>query len=325
MAPKSQPSHRIPVEEANERDRTTQLEQQVALLTKQITVLMANQNTFRPLDSSSNGDEEGSDKESSDEDLVSQPRRGARVLEDSRRCESGMRTEIQEFQGNLLPEEFLNWLGVVEEILEFKNVSANERVALWQQLKVTQTRMGKSKITDWEKMTRKIRAEFLPHNFQRLMYQKLALQVKKTVTCRGEGGLLSGNSSGMAVRSGTSSGHATNRAAAGSSGIFPCFSYGEVGHRQSECKKLSKKVMFAETDEGEDGDADIGVELQFDEKEEVQEDLVEGDVGPLLMVRPAFTTISDIEEQVVNERVEVPTELEFDEKVTRNSKGVAIK
>ncbi|KAL5785331.1 hypothetical protein ACOSQ2_007723 [Xanthoceras sorbifolium] len=395
------PPHLIPVEEANEHDRTTQLEQQVVRLTEQIVVLMANQNTFRPLDSSSNGDEEGSDKESSEEDLVPQPRRGARVFEDSQRWESGMRTEIPEFQGNLSPEEFLNWLGVVEEILEFKNVSANARVALvatrlrgraaawWQQLKLTRTQMGKSKIADWEKMTRKMCAEFLPHNFQRLMYQKLqnlrqglrtideyitkvyqllvyndiqetqdqlvsrycgglhlqivevvnlfdpitvsethqrALQVEKTITCWGGGGMLSGNSSGAAARSSTSSGHTTSLAAAGSSGIFPypvanpnqqlrtlsglrCFSCGEVRHRQSECKKLGKKVMFVETDEGEDGDTDMGAEPQFDEDDEVQEDLVEGDVGPLLMVRPAFTTISDIEEQVVDKRVEVPTKL----------------
>ncbi|KAL5810614.1 hypothetical protein ACOSQ4_027182 [Xanthoceras sorbifolium] len=391
MAPKRRPPHRIPVEEANKRDRTTQLEQQVTRLTEQIAVLMANQNTFHPLDSSSNGDEEGSDEESSEEDLVPQPRRGARVLEDSRRWESSMRTEIPEFQGNLSPEEFLNWLGVVEEILEFKNMLANARVAL--QLKLTRTRMEKSKITDWEKMTRKMRAEFLPHNFQRLMYQKLqnlhqGLQtvdeyttefyqllvhndiqetqdqlvsrycgglrlqifevvnlfdpITKTVTRRGGDGLLSSNSSGAAARSGTSSGHATSQATAGSSGIFArpvanlnqqprtssglrCFSYGEVGHQQSECKKLSKKVMFAETNEGEDGDADMGAELQFDEEEEVQEDLVEGDVGPLLMVRPTFTTISDIKEQIVDERVEVLTELQFDEKVTRNNKGVTVK
>ncbi|KAL5827879.1 hypothetical protein ACOSQ3_019730 [Xanthoceras sorbifolium] len=261
---------------------------------------MANQNTFRPPDSSSNGDEEGSDEESSEEDLVPQPAMG----------------------GNLSPEEFLIWLGVLEEILEFKNVPPNARVALvatrlrgrtaawWQQLKLTRTRMGKPKITDWEKMTRKMHAEFLPHIFQRLMYQKLqnlhqglrtvdeykteyyqllvhndiqethdqlvsrycgglhlqivelvnlfdpitvsqahqrSLQVDKTVTCWGEGGLLSSNSCGAAARSGTNSGHATSRAVAGSSGIFPrpvanpnqqlrtssglrCFSYGEVGH-----------------------------------------------------------------------------------------------
>ncbi|KAL5763170.1 hypothetical protein ACOSP7_019434 [Xanthoceras sorbifolium] len=274
---------------------------------------MANQNTFHPLYSSSNGDEEGSDEESSEEDLVPQPHRGAR-------------REILEFQGNLSPEEFLIWLRVVEEILEFKNVLPNASLALvatrlrgrtavwWQQLKLTLTRMGKPKIMDWEKMTRKMHTEFLPHNFQRLMYQKLqnlrqethdqlvsrycgglhlqivevvnlfdpiivsqahqrSLQVDKTVTRWGGGGLLSSNSCGAAARSSTSSGHTTSRAAAGSSGIFPrpvanpnqqprtsnglrCFSYGE-------------KVMFAETDEGEDRDADMGAEPQFDEEEEV--------------------------------------------------------
>ncbi|KAK3231822.1 hypothetical protein Dsin_003703 [Dipteronia sinensis] len=207
-----------------------------------------------------------------------------------------MQIEVSEFYGNLSPEEFLYWLGVVKEILEFKNVSANARVALvatrlrgwavtwWQQLKLTQTRMGKSKITDWEKMTRKLGAEFLPYNFRNLMYQKLqnlcqglrtieeyttefyqllmhndiqgtqdqlvsmycgglraqiveavnlfdpimvseahqrALQVEKTVTCRGGGELLSGNNSGATARSGTSSGSATSRAAAGNSGIVP--------------------------------------------------------------------------------------------------------
>ncbi|KAH7557291.1 hypothetical protein JRO89_XS11G0106700 [Xanthoceras sorbifolium] len=339
MAPKRRPPHRIPVEEANKRDRTTQLEQQVTRLTEQIAVLMANQNTFHPLDSSSNGDEEGSDEESSEEDLVPQPRRGARVLEDSRRWESSMRTEIPEFQGNLSPEEFLNWLGVVEEILEFKNMLANARRLMYQKLQ--NLHQGLQTVDEY---TTEFYQLLVHNDIQETQDQLVsrALQVEKTVTRRGGDGLLSSNSSGAAARSGTSSGHATSQATAGSSGIFArpvanlnqqprtssglrCFSYGEVGHQQSECKKLSKKVMFAETNEGEDGDADMGAELQFDEEEEVQEDLVEGDVGPLLMVRPTFTTISDIKEQIVDERVEVLTELQFDEKVTRNNKGVTVK
>ncbi|KAH7548531.1 hypothetical protein JRO89_XS14G0154500 [Xanthoceras sorbifolium] len=218
---------------------------------------MANQNTFRPLDSSSNVDEEGSDEESSEEDLVPQPRRGARALKDGRRWESGMRTEIPEFQSNLLPEEFLDWLGVVEEILNFKNMPANARVVNFF-----------DPITVFEAHQR-------------------ALQVEKTVTRKGGGELLLGNSSVANP----------NQQPMTSSGLR-CFSCGEVGHRQSECKKLEKKV---------------------------QEYLVEDDVCPLLMVRPTFTTVSDIKEQVVNEGVEVPTKLQFDEKETRISKGVTIK
>ena len=93
-----------------------------------------------------------------------------------------MRTEGLEFHGSMQPEEFLEWIGIVEEILEFKRVPEREKVALvatrlrgraaawWQQLKLNRNRSGKTKISDWEKMKRKLRAEFLPHNFQRLMY-----------------------------------------------------------------------------------------------------------------------------------------------------------
>ncbi|KAK3212374.1 hypothetical protein Dsin_017080 [Dipteronia sinensis] len=76
-------------------------------------------------------------------------------------------------------------IGIVEEILEFKRVLEREKVALvatrlwgraaalWQQLKLTRNCSGKSKISDWETMKRKLRDEFLPHNFQMLIYQRL--------------------------------------------------------------------------------------------------------------------------------------------------------
>lgn len=104
---------------------------------------------------------------------------------EDRRWESGFRTEIPEFRGSLQPEEFLDWLAAVEEVLEFKGVPEDRRVQLvatrlrdramawWQQLKNTRARMGKSKIVTWEKMKKQLRAGFLPYNFQRLMYQRL--------------------------------------------------------------------------------------------------------------------------------------------------------
>ena len=70
MPPKRRQPNQIPIEEAIERDRMARLGQRVSRLTKQIAMLMANQNTFHPLDSSSNGDKEGSNEESSEEDLV---------------------------------------------------------------------------------------------------------------------------------------------------------------------------------------------------------------------------------------------------------------
>ena len=97
----------------------------------------------------------------------------------------GMRTEIPEFHGSLQPEELLDWLAIVEEILDFKNIPDDKRMQLvatrfrgratawWQQTKLTRIRLGKSKITSWEKMRKHLRSAFLPYNFQSIMYQRL--------------------------------------------------------------------------------------------------------------------------------------------------------
>nr|GEY91372.1 putative reverse transcriptase domain-containing protein [Tanacetum cinerariifolium] len=121
------------------------------------------------------------DGSSSDEQSVVRPRRNQR--EDNRRWESGIRVNIPDFDGDTLnPEGFIDWLAAVEELFEFKEVPENKRVSLittklcgrasvwWQQMKLTRERVGKSKITSWQKMKKCITVNFIPHNYQRLMY-----------------------------------------------------------------------------------------------------------------------------------------------------------
>nr|GEV99089.1 reverse transcriptase domain-containing protein [Tanacetum cinerariifolium] len=81
------------------------------------------------------------------------------------------------------------------EVFEFKEVPENKKVSLiatklrgrvsawWQQIKLTRERVRKSKITSWQKMNKCARANFIPHNYQRLMYQRLQnlKQVSKSV------------------------------------------------------------------------------------------------------------------------------------------------
>ena len=45
-------------------------------------------------------------------------------------CESGMHTEVLEFQGILQPEEFIDWLCTTEEVIEFKGVPEEMKVPL---------------------------------------------------------------------------------------------------------------------------------------------------------------------------------------------------
>ncbi|GKE00250.1 putative nucleotidyltransferase, ribonuclease H [Tanacetum coccineum] len=102
------------------------------------------------------------------------------------RWESGMRVNILEFDGNTLnPEGFIDWLVAVKEVFEFKDIPENKRVSLittklrgrasewWQQLKLTRERVGKPRFTSWRKMNKLLRENFIPHNYQQLMYQRL--------------------------------------------------------------------------------------------------------------------------------------------------------
>ncbi|KAI9201366.1 hypothetical protein LWI28_022254 [Acer negundo] len=89
-------------------------------------------------------------------------------------------------------------------------------------------------------------------------------------------------------------------------GGFKCFNCEEVGHRQSECERLGKRVFFTDTDEGNDDDVVIGGEPQFDKDDEVIEDWVEGDVGPLLMARPTYDTVTKAVELEKEELVAGP-------------------
>ena len=99
-----------------------------------------------------------------------------------KRC---FKLEIPEFKGSIVAEDLLDWLVTVDEILEFKDIPLDRCVpmnatrfrdrtaAWWSQTKTTRTRLGKTKITTWDKLKREMKKNFLPYNYEQLMFQKL--------------------------------------------------------------------------------------------------------------------------------------------------------
>ncbi|GJU20386.1 putative reverse transcriptase domain-containing protein [Tanacetum coccineum] len=216
------------------------------------------------------------DDSSSDDQLGRRPRRNQR--EDNRRWDAGMRVNISDFaEDTLSPEGFIDWLVAVEDVFEFKEVPENKRVSLiapklrgrasawWQQLKLARERVGKPRITSWQKMKKCMRANFIPHNYQRQMYLRLRnlKQGSKSVEdyttefyqliARNDIQETEDQLRALAFekqnhRVGSSSSPAIT--ASGSSGL-KCFNCGEPGHRQSECTKAGKRHLFADL-EGDD-------------------------------------------------------------------------
>ena len=80
------------------------------------------------------------------------------------RWEQAFKLEIPEFHSSLQEDELLDWIGVVEQVLEFKEVPGNIRIPLiamrfrgcaatwWQQLKTSCVRARKPKIVSWDKL-----------------------------------------------------------------------------------------------------------------------------------------------------------------------------
>ncbi|CAL9224494.1 unnamed protein product, partial [Arabidopsis halleri] len=104
---------------------------------------------------------------------------------EDRRWEAGFKLDIPEFHGSIRGEELLDWLTAVDEVMEFKQVPEDRKVALaatkfrgraaswWTQLKATRARTGKGKIESWEKLQKHLKHSFLPQNYERTMYTRL--------------------------------------------------------------------------------------------------------------------------------------------------------
>nr|KAJ0225478.1 hypothetical protein LSAT_V11C100042380 [Lactuca sativa] len=76
------------------------------------------------------------------------------------------------------------------------------------------------------------------------------------------------------------------------SSSLKCYSCGEKGHRQSECKKVGKRHLFVEQDDWQNDDAGENYKDPpvYDEEHKCEEEVVTGDVGVNLVVRRSCFT-----------------------------------
>ncbi|GJY41188.1 putative nucleotidyltransferase, ribonuclease H, partial [Tanacetum coccineum] len=247
---------------------------------------------------------------------------------------SGMRVNIPDFAGDTLsPEGFIDWLVAVEEVFEFKEVPKNKRVSLiatklhgkastwWQQLKLTRERVGKPRITSWQKMKKndiqETEDQFVSRYIGGLRFQimdsvnmfdpmTLSDAYQRALAFEKQNRRV-GSSSSPAITGVSGSGNVASRfapsqakegggntrpvsRASGSSGL-KCFNRSEPGHTQSECKKAGKRHLFADP-EGDDDTAYEEYEEAsvYDEEPECEEEYVFGDVGVNLVVRRSYLT-----------------------------------
>jgi len=101
-----------------------------------------------------------------------------------------IKVDILEFEGNLQPDDFLDWLQIVERLFKYKEVLEEQKVKIvaaklkkhtsiwWENLKRKRKCEGKSKIKTWEKMRQKLYRKYLPPLYYKENFTQL--QISKT-------------------------------------------------------------------------------------------------------------------------------------------------
>ncbi|XP_031375447.1 uncharacterized protein LOC116189849 [Punica granatum] len=97
----------------------------------------------------------------------------------------GVKVDIPDFEGQMHPEDFIDWLAIVERVFDFKNISEEKKVKLvaiklekhasvwWENLKRRREREGKRRIVTWEKMKRELKKKFLPASYKQDIFSRL--------------------------------------------------------------------------------------------------------------------------------------------------------
>jgi hypothetical protein len=93
--------------------------------------------------------------------------------------------EIPMYEGNLDVEEFLDWIRSMDKYFDYEDVDEEKKVRhvvtrlkghatlWWDELQAERRSKGKQKIKNWDIMVAKIKAKFMPKDYQINLFRKL--------------------------------------------------------------------------------------------------------------------------------------------------------
>jgi hypothetical protein len=93
--------------------------------------------------------------------------------------------EVPMYEGNLDPEELMDWIRYMEKHFNYEDVNEERKVkqaitrlkghaTLWQyELQVERRGKGKQNIKSWDRMVAKMKAKFMPKDYQINMFRKM--------------------------------------------------------------------------------------------------------------------------------------------------------
>jgi hypothetical protein len=93
--------------------------------------------------------------------------------------------EIPMYEGNLDVEELLDWIRTIDKYFDYEDVEEDKKVKhaitrlkghvtlWWDELQADNRYKGKHKINSWDRMVAKMKAKFIPKDYQITLFQRM--------------------------------------------------------------------------------------------------------------------------------------------------------
>ena len=95
------------------------------------------------------------------------------------------KVEILVYEGSLNAEELMDWISTLDKYFDYEEVDDKKKVKFaitrlechvanwWDELQTSRARKGKSKIKQWDKMVSRLKAKFMPKDYQLNIFRPL--------------------------------------------------------------------------------------------------------------------------------------------------------
>jgi hypothetical protein len=126
-----------------------------------------------------------SEEEVEDEENVVEDVAQDRLIKVVSKIGARARIEVPMYEGNLEVEELLDWVRAMDKYFDYEDIEEDKMVKhavtrlkghatlWWDELQAERRRNGKKKIKNWDRMVAKLKAKFIPRDYQINLYRRL--------------------------------------------------------------------------------------------------------------------------------------------------------
>jgi hypothetical protein len=120
-----------------------------------------------------------------EEEVAAEDASNERLIKAIARMASKAKMDIPVYEGNLDPEELLDWIRALDTYFDYEDVKEHKKVRhgvtrlkghatlWWDDLQAYRRCKGKQKIKSWDRMITKMKVKFIPRDYQITLFRRM--------------------------------------------------------------------------------------------------------------------------------------------------------